>query len=39
MKNNPQTTASQEHKKCTCDKDCKRCKALKEIDFELINQK
>ena len=39
MKNNTQNQNSQEQKKCTCDKDCKRCKALKEIDFELINQK
>jgi hypothetical protein len=39
MKNHSQNHDSHEHKKCKCDKDCKRCKALKEIDFELINQK
>lgn len=38
MKDQPPVQSTHTHKKCKCDKDCKRCKALKEIHFEPINQ-
>jgi hypothetical protein len=34
MKNQPQVSTNHEHKKCKCDKECNRCKAMKLIDLE-----
>jgi hypothetical protein len=38
MKNQPQITTNFELKRCKCEKECGRCKAIKTSQLEKINQ-